>query len=97
MKTTKEVYQYGTKPENPVRVIEINMPPGFIVKNRESIDDIQTLKNDLQWYKDEVINLERDIKDLEIALFDRESDIVDLEDEIDELKIRLETFGTLES
>jgi SMC interacting uncharacterized protein involved in chromosome segregation len=83
--STKEVYQYGTKPENPVREIGLEIKP-----RPPWNEDIQALRNDLQFYKDEVANLERDIKDLEAELFTKEEEVEDLEEEVDNLRSKVD-------
>lgn len=83
----EEVYNKGTKPENLVRMLgdvpAIQMRPPWD-------SDLQILKNDLQWYKDEVINLERDINQLEILLHERDEEIEGLQDDMAELQAQLD-------
>lgn len=77
---TKEVYQYGTKPENPVREI------GLLEANAKPRPP---WNSELQFYKDEVTTLEKDINDLECELHNKEEEIESLEEKVAELQAEI--------
>ncbi len=81
---TKEILSRGTKPESPVR--EIKPRPPWET-------DLQVLKYDIQWYKDEIINLERDKRELEEKLFDKDVEIEELIDEVERLHNKIISVG----
>lgn len=54
----------------------------------------QQLKNDIQWYKDEVRNLENEIFDLERELGKREDEIFELEQQVEELEEQVKNLKT---
>lgn len=90
----KEVYKQGTVQSIPTR--EIDSLKEAVRPNNTDPDgfvrDVETLRSDLRWYKDEVANLEIDISQLGIILYGKDQEIAALEDEIEVLQGELESL-----
>lgn len=54
----------------------------------------QQLKNDIQWYKDEVINLENELFETEKELAKVQDALSEADDKIEELEERLKLYET---